>query len=36
VGLRELIDYHDTEEYPGPGTIKKLLVMHQMELMKDV
>ena len=36
MGLRELIHYHDTEEYPGPGTIKKLLVMHQMELMRDV
>ena len=36
VGLRELISYHANEEYPGPGTIKKLLVMHQMELMKDV
>ena len=36
VGMRELVKYYETEEYPGPGTIKKLLVMHQMELMKRV
>jgi len=33
VGLNELIGYYFSGEYPGPGTIKKLLVMHQLELM---
>ena len=33
VGLKELIGYYDSGEYPGPGTIKKLLVMHQLKLM---
>jgi len=36
VGLKELISFHEAKECPGPGTIKKLLVMHQMELMRDV
>ena len=32
-GMQELINYYHTGDYPGPGTIKKLLVMHQLELM---
>jgi len=34
-GLRELISYYHTGDYPGPGTIKKLLVMHQLELLGE-
>jgi hypothetical protein len=33
IGLKQLIAYKDLVKYPGAGTVKKLLVMHQMELM---
>ena len=33
-GLKELMSCQETKKYPGAGTTKKLLVIHQMELMK--
>ena len=31
-GLEELLSYHDRGTYPGTGIIKKLSVMHQLEI----
>jgi len=36
VGLSELVSYYYSGEYLGPGTVKKLLVMHQLELMGKI
>ena len=33
MGLRSLIEHYDLQTYPGLGTVKKLSVMHHLELM---
>ena len=35
-GLKELLSYRDKGVYPGTGVIKKLSVMHQLELFKYI
>jgi len=35
-GLKELLSYRERGVYPGTGVIKKLSVMHQLELLKDL
>lgn len=33
LGLKTLLDHYDNQTYPGPGSVKKLSLMHHLELM---
>ena len=32
-GLKTFLDHYDNQTYPGLGTVKKLSLMHHLELM---